>query len=428
MKRLYHKLYDLIESHRINVSTNEVTNVMQQTLATIAEAIELLKAGKMIILIDDEDRENEGDLVMAAEHVTPEAINFMSRHGCGLICLPMASSLIDKLQLPMMAQHNRSPYGTAFTVSIEAAAGVSTGISASDRARTIQVAIHPESDSRDIISPGHVFPLRARDKGVLERTGQTEGSVDLARLAGLIPAAVICEIINEDGTMSRRDELIHFSQRHHIPLVTIKDLIQYRIRTENLVKPAATTRIPLEAHGDFSMTVFENDLDPAEHFVLVKPPLFANQVPLVRVHSECITGDVFGSCKCDCGKQLETSLALIAAEGGVLVYLRQEGRGIGLANKLKAYALQEAGLDTVEANLQLGLPADDRDYAIAYQILKHLGIDTLRLITNNPLKIKALEEYGICVSERIPLETKITSENRGYLQTKKEKLGHLLAL
>ena len=401
---------------------------MNHSLATIEQAIATIKAGKMIILMDDEDRENEGDLVMAAEHVTPEAINFMSRLGCGLICLPMADELIDKIQLPMMAQNNKSPYGTAFTISIEAAVGVSTGISARDRAHTIKVAIDPKSGPLDIISPGHIFPLRARKKGVLERAGQTEGSVDLARLAGLIPAAVICEIINEDGTMSRRDELESFSKKHQIPLVTIKDLIEYRIRHESLIQPAATTPIPLPDKGVFNMTVFDNVLDSSEHFVLVKPPLFGNQVPLVRIHSECITGDIFRSCKCDCGKQLEQSLSLIAAEGGVLIYLRQEGRGIGLANKLKAYALQEEGLDTVEANLKLGLPADDRNYAIAYQMLKYLGIEALRLLTNNPLKIAAIERYGVTVTQRIPLETEPTNENRGYLKTKKDKLGHLLSI
>lgn len=401
---------------------------MSYSLATIEEALETLKAGKMIILMDDEDRENEGDLVLAAEHTTAETINFMSRFGCGLICLSMTDELIDKIQLPMMAQNNKSPYGTAFTVSIEAASGVSTGISAHDRAHTIKVAIAPESGPTDVISPGHVFPLRARKKGVLERTGQTEGSVDLVRLAGLTPAAVICEIINEDGTMSRRDELAVFAKKHQIPMVTIKDLIEYRIRHETLVRDVATTSIPLQNKGDFEMTVFENDLDSLEHFVLVKPPLFGNQVPLVRIHSECITGDVFGSCKCDCGAQLERSLDLIAAEGGVLIYLRQEGRGIGLANKLKAYALQNQGLDTVEANLKLGLPADDRDYAIAFQILKHLGIEAIRLMTNNPLKIAAVEQYGVTVTERISLEINPTANNRDYLKTKKEKLGHLLSI
>ena len=401
---------------------------MNPSLITIEEAIATLKAGKMIILMDDEDRENEGDLVMAAELVTSESINFMSRFGCGLICLPMAEELIDKIQLPMMSQNNKSPFGTAFTVSIEAATGVSTGISAQDRAHTIKTAIAPESGPADIITPGHIFPLRAKNKGVLERAGQTEGSVDLARLAGLTPAAVICEIINEDGTMSRFDDLVQFSKIHQIPIVTIKDLIEYRIRHEHLVKVAASTSIPLQDKGTFHMTVFDNDLDFAEHFVLVKPPIFANQAPLVRIHSECITGDVFGSCKCDCGKQLKHSLSLIASEGGVLIYLRQEGRGIGLANKLKAYALQEQGLDTVEANIKLGLPADDRDYAIAYQILKFLGIEALRLLTNNPLKIKAIERFGITITERIPLEIMPTQENRNYLKTKKNKLGHLLSI
>lgn len=401
---------------------------MKQVFATIEQALETLKAGKMIILMDDEDRENEGDLVMAAEHITPEAINFMSRFGCGLICLPMEEALIDKLQLPMMVQTNRSPYGTGFTVSIEAAHGVSTGISARDRAHTIKVAIEANSGPLDIISPGHIFPLRAKTKGVLERIGQTEGSVDLARLAGLTPAAVICEIINEDGTMSRRDELALFSKRHDIPLVTVKDLVEYRIRHEQLVRPEATANIPMAHHKGFSMTVFTNQLDACEHFTLVKPPLVPNQVPLVRIHSECVTGDVFGSCKCDCGAQLQSSMDLIEAEGGVLIYLRQEGRGIGLANKLKAYALQEQGLDTVEANLKLGFPADDRDYAIAYQLLRYLGIDAVRLLTNNPLKMEALERYGIDVVERVPLESPTTAENAIYLKTKKEKLGHLLTV
>jgi 3,4-dihydroxy 2-butanone 4-phosphate synthase / GTP cyclohydrolase II len=401
---------------------------MKHLLATIEQAVETLKAGKMVILIDDEDRENEGDLIVAAEYATPEAINFMSRHGCGLICLSMAEELIDKLQLPMMAQNNKSPYGTAFTVSIEAAQGVSTGISAKDRAHTIKVAISADSTPSDLISPGHVFPLRARKKGVLERAGQTEGSVDLAKIAGLIPAAVICEIINEDGTMSRFDELVAFSEKHHIPLVTIKDLIEYRIRHEVLVKETASTRIPLQDKGDFNMTVFSNQLEDAEHFALVKKSLVANKIPLVRIHSECITGDVFGSCKCDCGKQLEQSLTQIAQEGGVLIYLRQEGRGIGLANKLKAYALQEQGLDTVDANHELGLPVDNRDYAVAYQILKYFKMESIRLLTNNPLKIKALERYGVMVLERVPLEVEATQESHRYLKTKKEKMGHLLAL
>jgi len=399
---------------------------MTKPFATIEQAIAAIKAGRMVILLDDEARENEGDLVIAAEHATPEAINFMARFGRGLICLPMASDYIDKLKLPMMSKDNRSPYGTAFTVSIEAANGVSTGISAQDRAHTIAVAVSSDSGPDDIISPGHIFPLRARDKGVLERPGQTEGSVDLARLAGLKPAAVICEIINEDGTMSRRDELALFSQQHNLPMVTVKDLIEYRIRHENLVEEVATTHIPLQKHGDFSMTVFHNKLDSAEHFALIKTPNYKNQIPMVRIHSECITGDVFGSCKCDCGKQLQQSLAQIGEEGGILVYLRQEGRGIGLANKLKAYALQEKGYDTVDANLQLGFPADNRDYAVAFQILKYLGVEALRLLTNNPKKVNALEKYGLKVCERLPLVIDPTAENRDYLKTKQQKLGHLL--
>lgn len=402
---------------------------MKHSFATIEQAIEAFKAGKMIILMDDEQRENEGDLVMAAEYVTPQAINFMSRFGCGLICLPMAEEIIDRLQLPMMSAHNKLPYKTAFTISIEAAQGVSTGISAKDRAHTIKEAIKTTSSPTDIVTPGHIFPLKARKKGVLERAGHTEGSVDLARLSGLTPAAVICEIMNEDGTMSRRDELALFSQKHQIPMVTIKDLIEYRIQHECLIKEEATTSIPLKNHGSFNMTVFKNDFDEVEHFVLIKPPLVPNQVPLVRIHSECITGDVFKSCKCDCGTQLEQSLELIAARGGVLIYLRQEGRGIGLANKLKAYSLQEKlGLDTVDANLQLGFPADNRDYGIAYQILKYLGISSLRLLTNNPLKIAAVERYGIIVQERVALETGSNNDNRAYLKTKKEKLGHLLTI
>ncbi|MCC5015347.1 MULTISPECIES: 3,4-dihydroxy-2-butanone-4-phosphate synthase [unclassified Legionella] len=401
---------------------------MTNPFATIEQAISTLKAGRMIMLLDDELRENEGDLVIAAQHITPEAINFMARFGRGLICLPMAGELIDKLQLPMMAQKNRSPYGTAFTVSIEAASGVSTGISAYDRAHTIQVAIDSASGPESVISPGHVFPLRARTGGVLERAGQTEGSVDLSILAGLKPAAVICEIINDDGTMSRRDELASFSRKHDIPMVTIKDLIEYRIRHEMLVEEAATTRIPLQNHGDFSMTVFHNKLDSAEHFALIKAPKVTNKIPLVRIHSECITGDVFGSCRCDCGAQLQQAISQIADEGGILLYLRQEGRGIGLANKLKAYALQEQGFDTVDANLQLGLPADNRNYAVAFQILKYLGVDTLRLLTNNPHKVEAIEKYGLKVSERVPLLIRPTQENRDYLKTKQEKLGHLLTV
>ena len=399
---------------------------MTHPFASIEQAITELQAGRMVILVDDEDRENEGDLVIAAQHATAEAINFMSRFGRGLICLPMSEEMVQQLALPMMATRNRSPYGTAFTVSIEAATGVSTGISAQDRARTIQTAIDPKSGPDDVISPGHIFPLRAISGGVLKRAGQTEGSVDLMGLAGLRPAAVICEIINDDGTMSRRDQLAVFSKTHAIPMITIKDLIDYRVRNEQLVEVVATSRIPLHQHGDFTMTVFSNQFDDAEHFVLVKEPTVSNQVPLVRIHSECITGDVFGSCRCDCGSQLQQSLDLIGKEGGVLIYLRQEGRGIGLANKLKAYALQEQGYDTVDANIELGLPVDSRDYVVAYQMLKYLGIDVLRLLTNNPLKVEAMSGYGLTVTERIALAVEPTEENRSYLKTKKEKLGHFL--
>lgn len=395
---------------------------------TIEQAISDLKQGLMVILVDDEGRENEGDLVIAAEHVTAASINFMARFGRGLICLPMAEELIDKLNLPMMTHCNRSPYGTAFTVSIEAAKGVSTGISAQDRAHTIQVAIKPDSTPADIISPGHIFPLRARAGGVLKRTGQTEGSVDLVRLAGLTPAAVICEIINEDGTMSRREQLIQFSKEHGISIATINDLIDYRIRHECLIETSAVTRLPLEKYGDFTMTLFANQLDDAEHFALVKSSPLPDQTPLVRIHSECITGDVFGSCKCDCGAQLDQSLALIAAHGGVLIYLRQEGRGIGLTNKLKAYALQEEGFDTVDANVKLGLPVDSRNYGVAYQILKHMGISAVKLLTNNPHKVEAMTQYGINVTERVPLLVQSTPDNQMYLKTKKEKLGHFLVI
>ena len=399
---------------------------MTHAFATIEKAILELQAGRMIVLLDDEDRENEGDLVIAAEFVTADVINFMSKFGRGLICLPMAPEEIDRLGLQMMTSKNRSPYRTAFTVSIEAATGVSTGISAEDRARTIMMAVDATSGPADIISPGHIFPLRAHEKGVLKRTGQTEGSVDLMKLAGLRPAAVICEIMNENGSMSRRDELVAFSKSHGIELVTIKDLIEYRIRHETLLKPEANSRVPLEKHGDFTMTVFSNDLDDAEHFAMIKTP-YPN-TPLVRIHSECITGDVFGSCKCDCGSQLNQSLALIAEEGGILIYLRQEGRGIGLANKLKAYALQEKGYDTVEANLALGLPIDARDYAVAYQILKYLGVSAIRLLTNNPEKVSSIEQYGISVLERRSLSVQPTSENRTYLKTKQEKMGHILTI
>jgi 3,4-dihydroxy 2-butanone 4-phosphate synthase/GTP cyclohydrolase II len=396
--------------------------------SSIEEAILAIKTGKMIILVDDENRENEGDLVIAAEHITPEAINFMARFGRGLICLPMAESLISKLDLPMMTESNRSPYGTAFTVSIEAATGISTGISAQDRARSVKVAIDPQSGPKDIISPGHMFPLKVRNLGVLERRGQTEGSVDLVKLAGLTPAAVICEIINDDGTMSRRDQLLEFSKEHNILIVTIADLVDYRIKTEKLVEEVATTRLPIDNYGEFTMMLFANKFDNFEHFALIKEPKVSNKVPLVRIHSECITGDVFKSLKCDCGAQLDKSLTQIGDEGGVVVYLRQEGRGVGLSNKIKAYSLQEQGYDTVEANTHLGLPVDSRNYAIAFQILKYLGMESVRLITNNPSKISAVEHYGIKVVERVPVIVPATPENSLYLKTKQEKLGHMLSI
>ncbi|MCA0403997.1 MAG: 3,4-dihydroxy-2-butanone-4-phosphate synthase [Proteobacteria bacterium] len=398
------------------------------SFSSIEEAIAALKAGKMIILMDDEDRENEGDLCIAAEFATPESINFMAVHGRGLICLAMQGSLIDKFNLPMMVSKNGSPFGTAFTVSIEATTGVTTGISAYDRARTIEAAISKEAKFGDLISPGHIFPLRARDRGVLERGGQTEGSVDLAKLAGLTPAAVICEIMNTDGTMSRRDTLEVFAKEHGLLMVTIKALLEYRIRHEKLIEAQATVHLPLRDYKGFLMTVFTNQLDNSEHFVLIKEQVNKNNPPLVRIHSECITGDVFGSCKCDCGSQLEHSMKRISEEGGVLIYLRQEGRGIGLANKLKAYELQEKGLDTVEANLKLGLPVDKRNYAVAYQILRYLNIDRIRLLTNNPSKVEDLEKYGLEVKERLSVQIPATNENQFYLKTKKERLGHFLNL
>jgi 3,4-dihydroxy 2-butanone 4-phosphate synthase/GTP cyclohydrolase II len=400
--------------------------MMSHPFATIEQAILEIQSGRMIILLDDENRENEGDLVIAAEFATADAINFMTKFGRGLVCLSMDNEQIDRLGLPMMTSNNRSPYRTGFTVSIEAATGVSTGISTQDRARTVLVAVDPASGPNDVISPGHIFPLRAAEGGVLKRAGQTEGSVDLTKLAGLRPAAVICEVMNENGSMSRRDELAEFSRHHGILMVTIKDLIEYRIKQDTLVTAMANSRVPLNVHGDFMMTVFSNQLDDAEHFALYKKS--NHPVPLVRIHSECITGDVFGSMKCDCGSQLQQSLALLAEEGGVLIYLRQEGRGIGLANKLKAYALQEQGYDTVDANLALGLPVDARDYAVAYQILKYFDMNEIRLVTNNPEKIQAISQYGVIVKERISLTVQSTTENRAYLKTKQAKMGHLLAI
>lgn len=393
---------------------------------SVEHAINVLKAGGMIILVDDEHRENEGDLVMAAEFVTPDAINFMAKYGRGLICMPLTEEKIQQLQLPMMTSHNRSPYQTAFTVSIEAANGVQTGISAADRAHTIKIAIGEDANPSDIISPGHVFPLKARPLGVLERRGQTEGSIDLMKLAGLKPASVICEIMNDDGSMSRLEQLQIFAKKYHLPIVSIQDIFNYRVQNETLVFEEISARIPLKDFGDFKMILFKNHFDKLEHFVLYKSLKDDKKAPLVRIHSECVTGDLLGSLKCDCGSQFHQALNLIKQEGGYLFYLRQEGRGIGLVNKLKAYVLQESGHDTVDANLELGLPIDNREYHLAYQFLKHFSHQSIRLMTNNPAKIKALEFYGVQVLERIPLVAFTNPENQKYIETKISKLGHFI--
>lgn len=397
-------------------------------VSAIEEVIEDIKAGKMIILVDDEDRENEGDLCMAAESVTDEAINFMATHGRGLICLTLSPDLVDKLKLPMMVRDNRSPYGTGFTVSIEASTGVSTGISAADRARTIQAAVAPDAKPSDLISPGHIFPLRAKEGGVLVRTGQTEGSVDLARLAGMRTAGVICEIMNDDGTMSRMPDLEKFAEKHGLKIATIADLVAYRLRQDILVHRAAEARVPTEHAGEFTAIVYTNDVDEHEHLALVKGDITKAERVLVRVHSECLTGDVFGSSRCDCGLQLHSAMKMIDQEGcGVILYMRQEGRGIGLVNKLKAYHLQDSqGMDTVEANLKLGFKADLRDYGIGAQILRDLGVSKMALLTNNPKKIVGLEGYGIEVVARYPIEIISNPENIGYLQCKRDRMGHLI--
>ena len=394
---------------------------------TIEEAVEDMKAGRMVILVDDEDRENEGDLTIAAEKVTAQVINFMAKHGRGLICLSLTPEKVEQLQLPMMSELNTSSFGTAFTVSIEAKKGVTTGISASDRAKTIKTAINPRTKPDDIARPGHIFPLRAQPGGVLQRAGQTEGSVDLARLAGMNPAGVICEIMNDDGTMARVPQLAAFAKKHGLKMVTIKDLIQYRMRNECLVERQATTKLPTTSGGEFEAIVFGNMVDQSTHIALVKGDISSDEEILVRVHSECLTGDVFGSKRCDCGDQLQKAMKMIRKEGrGVLLYMRQEGRGIGLVNKLKAYALQDEGLDTVEANEKLGFKADMRDYGIGAQILVNLGVRKMRLITNNPKKLVGLEGYGLRVVGRVPIEVKPHDKNIKYLSIKKEKLGHML--
>ena len=397
-------------------------------VSSIEEVIGDIRAGRMIILVDDEDRENEGDLCMAAEAITDEAINFMATHGRGLICLTLSPDLVDKLKLPMMVRDNRSPYGTGFTISIEAKTGVSTGISAADRARTVQAAVALDAKPSDLVSPGHIFPLRAKEGGVLVRTGQTEGSVDLARLAGMTTAGVICEIMNDDGTMSRMPDLERFAEKHGIKIATIADLVAYRLRQDILVHRAAEARVPTEHAGEFTAIVYTNDVDEHEHLALVKGDISKVERVLVRVHSECLTGDVFSSSRCDCGLQLNAAMQMIDQEGcGVILYMRQEGRGIGLVNKLKAYALQdEKGMDTVEANISLGFKADLRDYGIGAQILRDLGVSKMALLTNNPKKIVGLEGYGIEVVARFPIEIMANAENKSYLQCKRDRMGHLI--
>jgi len=397
-------------------------------LATIPEAIEDIRQGKMVVLVDDENRENEGDLTMAAEKVTPAAVNFMAKYGRGLICLSLTPERIQQLGLRMMVRDNTSSFGTAFTVSIEARRGVTTGISAADRATTILTAVDRDAKPDDLVQPGHVFPLRARQGGVLVRTGQTEGSVDLARLAGLEPAGVICEVMNDDGTMARLPDLEIFAQQHGVRIVSIADLVAHRMRTETLVHAAAVVHLPTK-YGNFTAMAFINDVDKYEHIALVKGEIDPETPTLVRVHSECLTGDTLGSLRCDCGDQLQVALRMIEAEGrGILLYLHQEGRGIGLLNKLKAYELQDQGKDTVEANEALGFPADMRDYGIGAQILANLGVRKMRLMTNNPKKMVALEGYGLSVVERVPLEIPPTPENLYYMQTKSQKMGHRLTL
>ena len=408
-------------------ATTENVGVREGPFASIEAAIAAVKDGKIVIVVDDEDRENEGDLTVAAEKITPEVINFMARHGRGLICMPMTGERLEQLEVPLMVNENTATYGTAFCVSIEGKKKVSTGISAADRAATVQAAIDPNTKPSDLARPGHMFPLRARDGGVLVRAGQTEAAVDLARIAGLYPAGVICEIMNEDGTMARVPQLAKFSEEHGLLLVTISDLIRYRMQTETLVKRVATAGLPTD-YGHFEIFAYKNQLNNETHVALVRGKIEDGQDVLVRVHSKCLTGDVFHSARCDCGGQLEAAMSRIAKEErGVLLYLNQEGRGIGLANKIRAYELQDQGLDTVEANERLGFKADQRDYGIGAQILRHLGVRTMRLLTNNPRKFVGLQGYGLSISETLPLEIPASESTRRYLKTKKEKLGHRLS-
>ena len=395
----------------------------------VKKAIEEIKKGKMVILCDDEDRENEGDLAMAAEKTTPEAINFMAKYGRGLICLSLTEEKVQQLDLPLMVQAstNTSAFQTAFTVSIDAKKGTTTGISAADRAVTVLAAIADDVRPDDLARPGHIFPLQAKDGGVLRRTGQTEGSVDLARLAGLKPAGVICEIMNDDGTMARMPDLEKFAKEHDLMIVTVADIIRYRLNMESLVKRAVDTFLPTEYGGDFRAIIYENVVDSNHHIALIKGEWEPEEEVLVRVHSECLTGDSLGSLRCDCGEQLHAAMSLIEAEGkGIIVYMRQEGRGIGLFNKMRAYALQDQGKDTVEANIELGFDEDLRDYGIGAQILRDLGVSRMRLLTNNPRKIIGLEAYGLKITERISIQPKPKKHNIKYLQTKKKKMGHIL--
>jgi 3,4-dihydroxy 2-butanone 4-phosphate synthase/GTP cyclohydrolase II len=395
--------------------------------ASIEAAIESVRAGRMVIVVDDEDRENEGDLTIAAEKVTPEAVNFMARYGRGLICLSMTPERLAELEIPLMVSQNSSRFDTAFCVPIEAKDRTTTGISAADRAATVLTAIHPATRPSDLARPGHMFPLRSRTGGVMVRAGQTEAAVDLARIAGLYPAGVICEIMNEDGTMARVPELTRFAKKHRLQMITIADLIKYRTRTESLVKRVATARMPTE-WGEFRVHAFDNLVDKQTHVALVCGDITDGKDVLVRVHSQCLTGDVLHSVRCDCGAQLEAAMQRIATEGrGVLLYLNQEGRGIGLANKIRAYELQDEGFDTVEANERLGFKADQRDYGMGVQILRELGIRSMRLLSNNPRKLVGIEGYGLTVAEWLPLEIPASDSTRRYLKTKKDKLGHKLS-